>query len=106
MGVFELESIDEWKKNKFLELAHQKFGKNEKAKTRALEEALDQWITREHESNELYALIEDLKSNESALSRKRAAFKLGNFNNRYAVNALVKALNDKDIHVRGSATAL
>lgn len=103
--MFELENIEEWKKNKFFKLAHDKFGKSEKSKTRALEDALDLWMQRENESNELSMLIEDLKSNDSAVARKRAAFKLGNYNSRYAVNALVKALNDNDIHVRRSATA-
>jgi HEAT repeat protein len=105
MGVFQLENIEQTRKNRFLDLAHKKFGKSKKAETRALEEALDQWMQHENESNELSSLIEDLKHDDSAVSRKRAAFKLGNYNNRYAVNALVKALNDNDIHVRRSATA-
>lgn len=34
-------------KNCFFDLAHKKFGKSEKAKTRAFEEVLDLWMQRE-----------------------------------------------------------
>lgn len=93
------------KKNKFLELAQKKFGKSEKAETKALNEALDLWIHRENESLIFSSLIDDLKNSDSSVTRKKAAFKLGKYNNRLAVNALIKALDDKDTHVKRSSAA-
>jgi len=103
--VLGLENIEKWKKNKFLDLAHKKFGKSETAETRALDEALDLWIQSETDSITFSTLLDDLKSSDSSVTRKRAAFKLGKYDNRWAVNALIKALDDKDTHVRRSSTA-
>lgn len=89
-----------------MELAHKKFGKNSKAEIKALEDAMELWINQEEEIREFWSLLDELKNSDSYKTRRKAANKLGKYDDRQAVNALVKAIEkDEDTQVRTKATA-
>lgn len=101
-----MDEIDNYIKKSFYDLAHKKFGKKSKGEINALEEALELWINQEMEKREFWSLLEDLKNSDNYKIRRKAASKLGKYDDKQAINALVKAIEkDEDNDVKRRATA-
>lgn len=88
----------------FMGMAHEKYGKGDKAENKAMEEALQLWMEHQLHENTVDGLIDDLFNQDSFNTRRKAAFTLGNYGEDKVVRSLIRALKDDDPHVRRKAT--
>ena len=103
MDEDELIYFSEEVQEEFFYYIENKFGKGPKSKTRALEEAINNWISTEKYSLELSSLINDLADKDGINAPRHAAHALREFDDKKAVKALIKSLKNKDIFVRRKA---
>lgn len=103
MEANELNFIDEEIREDFFYYVKNKFGNGPKSKVRALEEALEHWISKEEYSMELSSLINDLNDKDGINAPRYAAHALKEFEDKKSVKALIKALKHKDTFVRRKA---
>ena len=99
----ELIHFSEELEDEFFFHVENKFGKGPKSKTRALEEAIKNWISIEKYSMELSSLINDLQDKDKISAPRHAAHALRDFDDKKAVIALIKSLKNEDIFVRRKA---